>query len=304
MDKLLCVLLMIVVVGCTGMSRQDGKPLEKWTVFESSRLKPKQLKPSQAEVVFIREPGVVAGGAVDIFINGDYLTSLLDGGYKPVVVCATRQRINSRFSNQRDFFAHQVGATFDFPASQLTYIRVKKGLNGQPELERLDSNAGAISTGKLGRLQSQTISRVSTPARCDGVSIHKSYTLETEALFGFDKSDYASILPAGKQALQQIASKIKQEKTKIGSILISGYSDAIGSDVYNKKLSERRANTVRQVLKKIGVAGITVDAIGLGKHDLVVTNCHAKHPKNNKARIACEQPNRRVEITLYGTQVK
>lgn len=164
--KLLCGLLLAVLVGCTGMSRQEGEPLERWTAFESSQLQPKQLKSLQAEVIFIREPGVVTGGAVDIFINGDYLTSLLDGGYKSVVLCAQRQRVDSRFSNQQNFSNRQAGEIFDFPSDRLTYVRVKKGLNGQPELERLDANAEMISTGKFGRAQSQTLSRVPTAESC------------------------------------------------------------------------------------------------------------------------------------------
>ena len=78
----------------------------------------------------------------------------------------------------------------------------------------------------------------------------------------------------------------------VNNIVISGYADRLGSSKYNLKLSERRANAVRDYLIGKGVAANRLSAQGKGESNPVVT-C------NNKKRsdlIKCLEPNRRVEI--------
>jgi OOP family OmpA-OmpF porin len=75
-------------------------------------------------------------------------------------------------------------------------------------------------------------------------------------------------------------------------VVITGYTDRLGSDKYNQKLSERRATAVKDYLVGKGVAANRLKAEGKGKANPVV-QC------NNKKRadlIACLEPNRRVEV--------
>ena len=75
-------------------------------------------------------------------------------------------------------------------------------------------------------------------------------------------------------------------------ITITGYTDRIGSATYNQKLSQRRANAVKDYLVGKGVVARRLEAVGKGKDNPVVT-C------NNKKRselIKCLEPNRRVEV--------
>jgi len=67
---------------------------------------------------------------------------------------------------------------------------------------------------------------------------------------------------------------------------VSGHTDSIGTDAYNQKLSERRANSVKSYLVKKGVAADRIVAVGMGESMPVASN------KTKSGRA----DNRRVEI--------
>src|SRR6266480_1280446 len=64
--------------------------------------------------------------------------------------------------------------------------------------------------------------------------------LNADVLFDFDKAD---LFPKAQDTLTKAAALIK-ERAK-GTIQVNGYTDSKGDDAYNMKLSERRANAVR-----------------------------------------------------------
>jgi len=117
-------------------------------------------------------------------------------------------------------------------------------------------------------------------------------TLQAESLFDFDK---AVLKPEGKAAIDsQVVGKLANVKLEI--VLVTGYTDRLGSDSYNQDLSVRRANSVRDYLVAKGIPRDKIEAIGLGKKKPVV-ECNQK---NMKELIACLQPNRRVEVEAKG----
>lgn len=115
----------------------------------------------------------------------------------------------------------------------------------------------------------------------------EKYTLSATELFAFDSS--AVNVPQPK--LQEIANAIKGPGAP-EKIVITGYTDRIGSDQYNQKLSERRAQAVKDYIVSQGVAADRLVAEGKGKADPVV-QCD---DKNKADLIKCLAPNRRVEI--------
>jgi outer membrane protein OmpA-like peptidoglycan-associated protein len=76
-------------------------------------------------------------------------------------------------------------------------------------------------------------------------------------------------------------------------LAIEGHTDNIGSDEANMKLSQQRADAVREFLVQQGLTSDTVTAVGLGKADPVADN------STNEGR----QKNRRVEIIVSGEAI-
>ena len=73
------------------------------------------------------------------------------------------------------------------------------------------------------------------------------------------------------------------------SIRLSGYTDNVGSDAANLKLSNNRVNTVKNYLAKQGIGPEHITAIGYGEADPIATNKTA----------AGRAKNRRVEFAFY-----
>jgi OOP family OmpA-OmpF porin len=118
----------------------------------------------------------------------------------------------------------------------------------------------------------------------------ETITVAAEKLFGFDK---ANLKDDGKAALDEAATKIKAN-ADIELVLVTGHTDRLGSDAYNQKLSERRANQVKAYLVSQGVDASRLQAVGKGESEPVVA-CDGV--KGSKALKECLQPNRRVVLS-------
>jgi OOP family OmpA-OmpF porin len=118
-------------------------------------------------------------------------------------------------------------------------------------------------------------------------------TFQADALFDFDK---AVLKAEGKSKLDDLASKIGDVNLEV--VVATGYTDKIGSDKYNDRLSLRRAQAVKAYLVSKGIEANRIYTEGKGKRNPVVTDCAQK---NRKALIACLAPNRRVEVEVVGT---
>lgn len=117
--------------------------------------------------------------------------------------------------------------------------------------------------------------------------------LSADALFAFDKSGLNDLRMSGRRELDQLADKLR-DAGKIQHVEVVGYTDRLGSDAYNQKLSEARAHAVRDYLVSKGVATQTITSKGMGQSNPVV-QCHQA---SKQALIACLAPNRRVEIVV------
>jgi outer membrane protein OmpA-like peptidoglycan-associated protein len=103
----------------------------------------------------------------------------------------------------------------------------------------------------------------------------------------FDTGKY-SLRPAAREKLARVAGIILGHTSL--KMDVEGYTDSVGSDEYNQKLSERRGDSVRNYLTTAGIAADSVSSKGLGKMDPVATNDTA----------AGRQLNRRVELVISG----
>jgi outer membrane protein OmpA-like peptidoglycan-associated protein len=107
------------------------------------------------------------------------------------------------------------------------------------------------------------------------------------ALFDVDK---AELKPAGQEQIKAYREKAKAELSRADKIKISGHTDNTGSADHNMKLSQQRAEAVRDYLKSIGADPNKMEVIGEGMSKPVADN----RTKEGRAK------NRRVEIELTG----
>ena len=114
-------------------------------------------------------------------------------------------------------------------------------------------------------------------------------TYAADAFFDFDK--YA-LKPEGKAKLDDLIGKMAGMNLEV--IIAVGHTDNIGTMAYNQKLSERRANAVKEYLVSKGVEKNRVYTEGKSYTQPIASN------KTAEGRAK----NRRVEIEMVGTRSK
>jgi outer membrane protein OmpA-like peptidoglycan-associated protein len=106
-------------------------------------------------------------------------------------------------------------------------------------------------------------------------------TVRNEILFDFNS---AGLRSASRDELREMADVFN--KYNDTTIVVAGHTDSVGSESYNQRLSERRANAVSNYLEDIGVRGSRLDAVGYGESRAKASNSSASG----------RQQNRRVEL--------
>jgi len=122
-----------------------------------------------------------------------------------------------------------------------------------------------------------------------------SVNFEAEPLFSFDK--YA-IRADQKTKLDELIAGLGTAEIK--SISVVGHTDRIGADAYNQKLSQRRAEAVKNYLVSKGIPADRIHTEGHGKTEPVTGDTCSK--QRGKKLISCLQPDRRADIDVSGSK--
>ena len=123
----------------------------------------------------------------------------------------------------------------------------------------------------------------------------QKFSFSGDALFAFDKS---VLKPEGKTMLDGLVGQLNG--VTYDEILATGHTDRFGSNVYNQKLSERRANAVKDYLVSKSVQAGRIDAEGKGETKPVTHTGDCPGAKATTKVRACLQPDRRVDIEVKG----
>lgn len=296
MKKSWAVLAAVIgVTGCSNERFDSGRATEQWNRYHAETISQTTLNEGQVLTVFYRDQSL-SGEAADVYVNGDYHASLLASSFSPVAVCGGEAIFSAvRVSSER-FTRRDEGKAFQLTPGETHYFKLVEASSGQLSVVAVPAEqAKAELAGLQGEIR-HTLSRVSGKANC-APKATQATTLSASALWGLAKYSYADMSEQGKQELAAFAEAVKQNPS-ITRIEISGFTDPDASEAYNLALSQRRAETVRHVLLKAGVKQ-TIQATGYGETRLVVDNCRAKHANHRAARVACNLPNRRIEIATY-----
>ena len=122
--------------------------------------------------------------------------------------------------------------------------------------------------------------------------------LSADALFRFNQSDAADMLPEGKATLDRLAENLVSRQAHIDSIALTGHTDRLGSEQYNYNLGLQRAQTVKNYLQGKGVQA-PISVASAGESQPVTTACTGT--RATAALKACLQPDRRVTVDISGT---
>jgi outer membrane protein OmpA-like peptidoglycan-associated protein len=128
---------------------------------------------------------------------------------------------------------------------------------------------------KLARIPGTSVERVGR----DTLLVH----FDSDVLFAVDS---AALDGASRSSLEQVAAVVSEYRKT--AVVVQGHTDSTGSEAYNQRLSQRRADAVKNFFIGRGVKPERLVAVGYGETQPVVSNASA----NGRAL------NRRVDILL------
>ena len=150
---------------------------------------------------------------------------------------------------------------------------------------------GAAVGGTAGALIGNEMDKRAAEMRQDmeGAKIERvgegiKITFDSGLLFDVDKADLQPQAKTNIGSLARILNKYPDT-----NILVEGDTDNTGTEDYNQKLSERRAEAVANNLMGLGVPGSRISNFGLGESNPVASN------DTDYGR----QQNRRVEVAIF-----
>lgn len=108
---------------------------------------------------------------------------------------------------------------------------------------------------------------------------------QAETLFDFDKS---VIKPEGRAILNGFVTSLNGSQAKYDVVVVIGHTDSIGSDAYNMRLGQRRAEAVKAFLVSAGISANSIRTSSKGEREPIADNKTA----------AGRAKNRRVEIKI------
>jgi OOP family OmpA-OmpF porin len=133
------------------------------------------------------------------------------------------------------------------------------------------------------------------PARLDSPLRAEPIRISMNTLFDFDS---AVLRADAGPALDALAKQLTQASYQ--KVDIVGHADRMGPGKYNQKLSEQRAEAVRDYLLAQGLDGTRLTAFGVGNTEpLTGKECRGLR---GKPLVYCLQRDRYTEITVLGTQ--
>lgn len=275
---------------------------------------PAALAPAnQTRVLVYRTPQAVSQMPVNIYLNGQYHASLLRGGYTEF--CAEPGGVSIKAAlddaSRLHLSKQDPGQRLNMQVGQTMFLKVDEA--GQPGLAVLSMPASQANTEMANtRRQIHTISRakaavtcgepakpvaVAAPALPPRPPAPREYALETDALFEFGK---AELRASGFNAIEALVQRLNQDYSSVDRIRVVGYTDAIGSVAFNKKLSQQRADVVAQQIAAHRVKPTRgIEAEGRGSIELSKTGCRNEPTPENKI---CHAPNRRVVVVITGAR--
>lgn len=123
--------------------------------------------------------------------------------------------------------------------------------------------------------------------RGDASGIVAEIVMPSTALFAFDSDE---LTPEGKKSIEAYRETLIPELNQAYAGIVIGHTDNTGEPKYNKDLSMRRAQSVRDYLIETGASAEKLRVVGRGQEEPVASN----DTKEGRAQ------NRRVEIIVIG----
>ncbi len=150
---------------------------------------------------------------------------------------------------------------------------------------------GGVAGGIIGRKMDKQAEEIKEVVGADAEVKREGEGIVIEfrdkVLFDYDRSDLSGTARTNLEKLATVLNKYPDT-----NIEILGHTDDRGTDAYNQRLSERRANSATAYLRTLGISSSRLKTRGLGESD----------PKVSNDTDAGRAENRRVEFVITANE--
>lgn len=182
------------------------------------------------------------------------------------------------------------GALIGVGAGAAAGAYIGKGYGNTAVGVLIGSAVGGAAGALIGRYmdkQARELQRDLPNATVERVGEGIKITFKSGILFGYDSD---KVKPETAKSLDEMAATLNKYDDTV--ILIEGHTDATGTEEYNQKLSERRAESVAKYLRKHNVKRDRMKTGGFGE---------LKPVADNGSDVGREK-NRRVEVAIMANE--
>lgn len=258
----------------------------------------RDIPKDSANVFFIRAHDQDAEQtSANIAINDRFQVSLQPGSYSQVFSCTGINRLSAEVTGLKtnNLSLQPQTYTLESGKSYFFYIDVNDNNATQTTIKQITQES-ALELLKDKSYQTHQISRVvpncpvivqapiskPVPVIPAVVPLPEKVSIELEVLFDNDK---AVIKPEYFNEVKAVADFMNKYSNT--TAIIEGHTDSNASDSYNQKLSQRRADAVKDMLiRQFGIEANRVSAIGYGEAQPRATNATAEGRQQNRRVIA------------------
>ena len=193
---------------------------------------------------------------------------------------------------KEDILAHDVYGEDDSGKAPEEHV-------GQPKTYSADEADQAEAAPEEPQKQPQAHTEVAEAEQSRPATVLPlTVTVETNPLFDFDK---AAVRTDAKTKLDSLIQQL--DGIPYGDIVAVGFTDPIGAAMYNHRLSERRASSVKAYLVSRGISADKIKVEGRGETEEYASYEGCGGLRKQKL-ITCMQPDRRVEVTVSAQKVE
>lgn len=329
-------LAVFLLMGLAAHAQTSPPP---WSTFASLDDRPQALlRQDQGRLVFLRPRAMQDSGApVDIWLDRRFHTTVLPGAFSETDTCPGNHKLELA-AHKEGGPAQRTAHSLATQARQTAYVLIQTQ-SSTPSQTPINAEQAQALLPSL-RRQAHTVSRL-LPADCPPPApiapvlaqqrvpapplplpvpqplptptlqplpapvaepvAPTRYTLAAEMLFNFAGSKPQHLSEQGQTQIVRLGKRIKEQLKPGQVIVVQGHTDPMGSASLNQRLSLERAQTVSRILANSGLPARQLRAEGLGSSQLLVKDCQ-QVAKTRDARLNCNRPNRRVEITVIPTK--
>lgn len=265
-----------------------------------------ELPDNHTNVIFLRNPnsrslnsGIVGfEDSVVVGVDDFFHVSLQPGQYSIVPTCAGNTNLSAEYTGNKNNYLKHPSLQVRLQPKQNYYFQVVTSPNGsKPIIESISQtqalnllNSSIKQTHQISRVISNSceVSKLPQPAHnikpTESSDIQINTPIQLDVLFDFDS---AQIKTGYHNKINALAEFLKQNPNAV--VFLASHTDSKGTSAYNLKLSQARAESVKQLLiQNYGIEAIRITSKGLGETQPIDSNDTEQGRQNN----------RRVEATV------